>query len=514
MDRKTSARANPIAVPQRSLPYPGGFEGLILTLLTFLLILGGARFLADGAGALPIPFSTSRPEAFVLDGTMRVLDGAALYAPLESSPTTVHVYNPLSYVTPALLASVVDGGAVALLFAGRLISLMAAVSLSLLLGFWAYSEYRSWLAAASAAALPLFFHEIALTQFFRLRPETAATVACAAAVLCYSRRNEGTFRIGATAIFCLLAFAFKQSFIAAPVAIAIHLARNREWRSLGAFCLFLGGGIALLYGYMTWLTEGAFLENTLFAMASNELFLDQAVETYGRYFLGNAYGLLLALPAAVFIAGKTLGRSGPFLVYWGVALAWNLFSAGKVGSSSNYFAEFGVASVMLVTHGLFVPIRMDATKLDRAWRIFVWVPLLAQALVTVTYDRQGKRPVIYRDDAGVDLTWYMERYASNEGKLILHEKIAIQLGEPKGYDWFLTDMLAEQGRVDVEFIASAIEQGTYEYVVFSQKPYSQLELQYYRAVTGGPYEQSFEDGTIIEFRRHEQPAHRRRDDGG
>jgi hypothetical protein len=486
---------------QRSLPYPGGFEGLILTLLTVLLILGGARVFADGAAALPIPFSTSRPEAFVLDGAMRVLDGAALYASLESSPTTVHLYNPLSYVTPALLASVVDGGAVSLLFAGRLVSLLATVILSVLLGFWAYAEYRSWLAAASAAALPLFFHEIALTQFFRLRPETAATVACAAAVLCYSRRSEGRPRVAATAIFCLLAFAFKQSFIAAPVAIAIHLATNREWRSLGAFCLFLGGGIALLYGHMTWLTEGAFLENTLFAMASNELFLDQALQTYGRYFAANSYGLLLALPAAVLIAGKTLGRSGPFLVYWGVALAWNVFSAGKVGSSSNYFAEFGVATVMLVTHGLFVPIRIDATKLGRAWRAFVWGPLLAQVLLVVAYDGQAKRPVIYRDDAGVDLTSYMERYASNEGKLILHEKIAIQLGQPKGYDWFLTDILAEQGRVDVGFIASAIEQGAYEYVVFSQKPYSRLELLYHRAASSGPYERSYEDQTIIEFRR-------------
>lgn len=464
------------------------------------LWLGAIQYFAQGASAYPVPFSTSRTEAFVLDGVMRVRHGDTLYRSIEEAPTSLHVYNPFTYTVAAWAAWPFEAHAETLLRSGRLISLLATLGLSALLGFWAWRTYRSLAAALFAAAAPIYFHDIALTQFFRLRPETPATLASAAAIVVMSLCNRNIRHIFLAAALCILAFLFKQSFIAAPLAIAVFLATKHQWRELMGFCGVYGGGIGVFLLLMFLVTGSAYFDNTITAMAINDLHLAEALSTYSKYFFGNSWGLLLsALAAAAYCI--TVSKNNLILIFWVVAAVWNIYSSSKTGSSANYFAEFAIASVLLITHVLFETEGARDTKRTPALRALVWLPLSIQILAGAGQGFAPRPPVLIRDDANVDLTRYLGRYGSNEGKLIFHEKVAIQLGQPAGYDWYLLDTLAARGRFDPQVLMRKISCGKYATVVFSTKPYSRIEHEIYRQVTAGAYRLKYQDATIIEFQR-------------
>lgn len=311
---------------------------LVLSGLLICFWIAAARYLVDGLSALSLPFSTSRPEAFVLDGAMRVRAGEPLYVPIFQAPTTLHVYNPFAYTVAAWAAWPFGTGPEALLRSGRVISLIASLGLSLLLGLWAYRAYRSIAAVVFVAAAPFFFHEIVLTQFFLLRPESPATLFSAAAVLSLAMRDRTTHSIVLSAALCLLSFLFKQSFIAAPLALTVYFGLQRRWRDLAVFVAVFGTGISLFLALM-WLQTGlGYFDNAVTAMSTNNLYLIDAIKTYSAYFFGTSYGLLLALPAVLLFTILTAKRD-VLMVYWVVAIVWSVFASGKLGSSANYYAE-------------------------------------------------------------------------------------------------------------------------------------------------------------------------------
>lgn len=469
------------------------------------LWLGAIQYFAHGVSAWSEPFPTSRSEAFVLDGVIRVRNGDVLYLPIAEAPTTLHVYNPFTYTLPAWVAWPFEARPETLLHAGRLISLVATIGLSIVLGFWAWQTYRSIAAVLFVAAAPLYFHEIALTQFFRLRPETPAMLASVAAIVVMLWRDLNIRRIWFAAGLCLLAFLFKQSFIAAPLAIAVFLGMQRQWQMLLGFCGAYAGSVVLFLLVMFLATGNAYFENAIIAMATNDLHLIETMKTYAGYFLGNSWGLLFsAMVAAAY--SVWISKNNLILIFWIIAGAWNIYSSGKMGSSANYYAEFAAATVLLTTHALFVTGSTCETKPAKVLRALVWLPLAVQILVGAGQGFTPRLPVLYRDDVGVDLSSYVARYGTNQEKLILHEKIAIQLGHPAGYDWYLLDILTARGMFNPQPLLRKIACAEYATVVFSTKPYSQIEQEIYQRVIAGRYRVVYQDATVVEFQRQPPSA--------
>lgn len=388
-----------------------------------------------------------------------------------------------------------------ILLAGRIVSFATSFALSLLLGFWARRNSATVPVVILAALLPFFFHDIALTQFFRLRPESAATFFSVAAIVVLLKPAIWTKRVAIAAALCVCAFLFKQSFIVAPVAIAVHFMIRRDWPKLACFVAVYGGLAAAFLTVMYTTYGAAYFENTVVSMAANEVRPWEAITIYSEYFIGNSYGLLLAVPAALFIAWRMREDGALLMWYWIAALLWNIYSSGKLGSSANYYAEFASASILLVVFALATRQDQSEPLLKKLPVLFVLAPLFAQVVVGAFQGFAHHKPVVFRDDSGVDLAPYLARYRTNEGKLIFHEKIAIQLGHPVGYDWFLTDVLIRQGRYEPDTLIQRIHAGAFDTIVFSQKPYSYFEREVYKIVSSGPFRREYVDQTVIEWRR-------------
>ena len=113
----------------------------------------------------------------------------------------------------------------------------------------------------------------------------------------------------------------------------------------------------------------------------------------------------------------------------------------------------------------------------------------------------ASRPPIFFEPLDVNLVPYISGYETNKNQLILHEKIAIQLRNPVGYDWFLLDILIAQGRFDPAPFFQKIRAGEFDTIVFSQQPYSNFERNLYRVVLMSPYQKSYEDKVVMEFIR-------------
>jgi len=143
---------------------------VLLFLVVSAMVAGVAQYVAQGFRAISIPFPTSRPEAFVLDGIMRLAAGDALYRLLADAPMTVHVYNVFAYVAPAVVASPFSNNAETLLVAGRCIGFASSIALALLLGLYAFRISSSYLVALFTALLPFFFTKSRLHNFSVFAP--------------------------------------------------------------------------------------------------------------------------------------------------------------------------------------------------------------------------------------------------------------------------------------------------------------------------------------------------------
>lgn len=471
---------------------------VLLVLVVSAMAVGVAQYVAQGFKAITIPFPTSRPEAFVLDGVMRLAAGDALYRLLADAPMTIHVYNIFAYAVPAVVASPFSGGAETLLIVGRSIGLVSSVALAVMLGLHTYRISTSYLVALFAALSPFFFYEIALTQFFRLRPESPALLFSAAAIIYLLRSGERTPSLLCVAGLCFVSFMFKQSFIAAPVAIGLYFLLARRWRCLGVFSAAYGSAIVTLFIVMYGTSGYAYLDNAFVAMASNDVQVLEAIKIYSGYFFEKSFGLLLALPFALALAIKRISSNALIVCYFVTALVWNVYSSGKLGSSSNYYAEFGIASIIIIA-SVFRDHREDSGM--PLLKLLVLLPIAFQVMFSATSGFAASSPIITRGDQGVDLAPYISRYQTNEGKLILHEKIAVQLGNPAGYDWFLLDILIKKGRFDAGPFFQRIRAGEFETIVFSKEPYSKFERDLYRVVLMSPYRKTYEDQTVMEFGR-------------
>ena len=86
----------------------------------------------------------------------------------------------------------------------------------------------AWIAAL-APAMVLYFHSSTLTDFFRNRPETAGILLSLAAWMIAQFRPRGWTVLCAVAF--VAAMAFKPTFVAAPLAIALQLVCERRFRA-------------------------------------------------------------------------------------------------------------------------------------------------------------------------------------------------------------------------------------------------------------------------------------------
>jgi hypothetical protein len=443
--------------------------------------------LIDGAKLLTHQFATSRPEAFILLGVQQLSQRLPLYHPaLGEQPFTVHVYNPLTYLPAGLFGRFFDADLQSLLVAGRVVSYMATLILLFLLVKWVWNQSREWKAAAFAAVAILFFQEVTLTDFFRLRPESPGLLFTFVGMTVFLSGYRNRLLVAAASFF--IAFLFKQSFVAAPIAVFCYLLWQRDAKNLVRFTAYLGGMLVVFYFCMVLITGRNHFDHTVLSMAVNDIRPPEMVRRFLLLFKSQ-WGLVLALPIALTMLIRRREHH-VLVIYFFVCLVWTLYSVSKVGANLNYFSELMIVAILLIS------LCLGAVGQRHTITCLTMMAVLAASVLS----RPASGIKVYTRP---DLTPYIEEYSALPGrKLITHEDLAIHVGDVVGFDWFLLSLLQEDDLVNLDPIIENISRGHYSVVVLNRQTHSpEFEQRLVRAVANGPYTQTYVDNLIGEWRR-------------
>jgi len=443
-----------------------------------------------GAQIIHLPYETTKPELFILYGAQRLISGQQLYPKLGDMPFVISVYNPLTYLPAALAGRVFGLDLYGILVVGRYISYISTVALGLLLGLWVWRKTAACKAALLAGLGIFYFNSVALTDFFRLRPESPGLLFTFAGVVVFL--SGWSPRMYVSAVLFFISFLFKQSFVAAPISAAIFFLASKQYRHALAFSATLGG-LLLVFFIIMYRTSGErFFENTIVALAVNEVHPIRSLWTvYGKALIQSSYGLLLAVPLAVYVL--VAKKEHLYIItYFLVCVIWTFYSAGKVGAQVNYYSELAILCVLIIA-------LIFGSKEWQGKPVVLLILGMLAAQVAVTTFRHGilgERIAVGTEN----IEPYVKRYAAAPGKkLITHEHIAVHTGEITGLDWVLLEHLAEKKVLDLSVIFNAIARGEFSLIVLSQHPMTRLEMRILYAVKKGPYRLVHADDAVSEW---------------
>lgn len=469
----------------------------IIFVLWLLLALGSLHAiitLYQGTVSLAYPYATTRIESFVLNGASRFAQGQAIYLGFESNPFIIHVYNPLTYLPIGTLGRLFNLSVEELLLAGRILSYCGTLLLAVSLAVWIRRLTNHWKYALFVALGIFFFQQFAATDFFRFRPEPLALLFTFLGVIAY--QSQVPHRILLCAALLFTAFLFKQPFIAAPMAVLLHLIVEKDYRSATKFCAVMTGQLIAFFSLMYLVTGEHYFQNTFVAMSSNETSPLINFAIYAPLLLERSFALVLATPIAVFALLRLWPKHGFLLTYFFICAGWTFISAGKHGAGDNYFSELAILSILLIA------LAMANYTPRRPWVVSILL-LLLSSQVFADWAREGiftPTVKIRFENGGADITPYVSRYCGLQSNiLILHEKIAVHCGKPIGLDWYLLDLLAAEQRVNLQSLLQDISRGKFQRIIFDQQPHSLIERKIFDLVKKGPFRRVYSDKVISEW---------------
>jgi hypothetical protein len=330
--------------PRRGALLPAAIWALVAGLIGMDLVL----FALTAADRLSRPLEElTYGESWLLDGAREVTQGNGLYAAPNHLPLMQIAYTPLYYLLVGELQRAVGdhgytvGRAVSL--AATLIGMVAlAWSVRCVTGFWRFG----WLAAGLLLA-----QNLTLLLWGTLeRVDALALSLTLVGLALFTMRHSSL-----AAIFFVLAFFTKQTFVVAPLVAAISLwpCRARLVRFVGLMVGGVVGGVLVTQLF----TQGWFWWHVVTANA-NPLDLLTFSVLMGSFLQFNGVPVLAALVSITLPAapGERVWR------WYFVGSLLMLPLVAKLGASSNYWLELTAATAVLLA---FVSHRLAAWPMTR-----------------------------------------------------------------------------------------------------------------------------------------------------
>jgi hypothetical protein len=268
-------------------------------------------------------------ESWLLDGARRVARGEGLYAPPDQIPIMHIAYTPLYYVVVGELQRVVGDSGYTV---GRVVSLVATLVGTAALAWSLKRLTTHWSVGLLAAG---FFLTQNLTALLWAPLHRVDSLALGLTLSGLALATAG--RVSLAGVLFLLALLTKQTYLAAPVAVAIGLWPCRA--KLLRFGAIVGGGGVMAVGIAQWLTQGWFVWHTVTANG-NEPDMITFAALMGSFLQYNGLPVLAALASFVLPAAR---GERPWRFYFLACLA-ALPSLAKLGASSNYWLELSAAT--------------------------------------------------------------------------------------------------------------------------------------------------------------------------
>lgn len=322
--------------------------------------------LYHSALSLAYPYDLDYGEGYVLNDSLRLLRGEAIYKDVDSYPMVRSPYPPLFLAAYASLLAVTGPS----LLPGRALALLATLAAAGLisLGAW-HLTHRPSLAALAGL---LFLSSPYVYQWAPLARVDTLALALTVAGLVVAIRS-GPAGAVPSAILCALALMARQTVVAAPAAIFLHLLWTHR-RAAFTFAAVLAALVSTATLALVWATGGQYIHHVLLGSATNPFQLSRVV--LWEYEFLALHGLALLLGAAWTLSELAKGRRPLVALYLAMA-ALSTAAVGSSGSNLNYFLEAIAASSLALAPSLD---RIAGTARPVVRRA-VWLLVLEQLVV-------------------------------------------------------------------------------------------------------------------------------------
>jgi hypothetical protein len=382
------------------------------------------------------PYQIDYGEGLMMEGALCIRHSQPLYPKPFTFPVVLHVYGPVAY---AAAASILPGGS-ASFPAGRVLTVFCSIVLSLLLGTALRRMTGSWWIGLSFGLLLLTLPAFRFWLIL-LRADVIGLVFSTAGIALYllNKRLWGwSIPCFALALFC------KYSLIAAPVAVLIHLILNQKAKRAFATAAGLGAATILAFIVLQSRTGGWFAYHMFSTHPDRYSFVQ--FFTLGALVLASA-PVITAL-ALWYVAQDFGSRLRSFPPIYLAASSLTALTAGKLGSTTNHFAEWMVASCLCAGLGYSMLLTKHATK-----AMPVTVLLCASALFgIIAQDRstlQTERELADCDSAyGYVSDSSASRILSESLGPLLAARRPVQISDPFEYDQLLKKNLWHDRQVE------------------------------------------------------------------
>lgn len=414
------------------------------------LAVGAAAFVIGAADRIFYRYGLDIGEGLLLDMARDFARGECPYRAPGGYPYKAAHYPPV-FPLFASLGLLAWGESFAF---GRLISAVSAVLVAFLLGTLVRRESGSRLGALVTGLLFLSSPWVASWSTL-YRPDLLALGGTAAGLV-VAQRGWGDRGIYLSIPLFLLAGLTKQSFVAAPAAVLLALAREdpaRAWRwgaaalaaaagALAVLCAATGGhALFHLFGSIPWQFSGAALRNGLYS----------ALQVHPG---------LLALGAIGFLA-RPKGCGGKLLDAYFLLAGLGCLNAGYVGSSVNYFLE--VLAAASVFAGLAFARFEEAAELRAGGRVAAWV--LASLQLVAGFHPPARTPYRLSPPHAERIA---RRVREAPGPVITEDPAwAVVEGKPLVYSAWAMSRLARKGAWDERPFVEDLRRGRFRLIVLN-----------------------------------------------
>ncbi len=354
--------------PAPPIPGPDQAERSFRLILIAFSLAAGLLILSHAALTFWAQNGFTGGECVVAAHSSMLADDGTLYYDFHHSPYTVAPYTPLFYLLDAGLQKI----GLPIYTAGRVLSFAAALGTVALIWFLTLL-YTNDPRAAALATLLCASSSLLFTWGTVGQVDVLALFWALAAFYLYSRFSLLAENTLLWAGLCsLLAFFTKQTMLACPAAICLHLfftGRKAAALKFAAGLLALSAAIVLPLDRAL---HGRFLADTVFGNINPFALSKFVAQIRFTLFVAGPLILIVAIGAK-----KTIRKFGvaPFL-YLLLATLVFLGSAARIGSDLNYQLEFTVLLIFcagLALHALdFLPLTLARA---RTWVTLLQLPL-------------------------------------------------------------------------------------------------------------------------------------------
>jgi hypothetical protein len=418
----------------------------------------GALLLSN-AVQIAQPVERTYGESLVLDQARRVAAGQPLYPPLVDLPLTITAYPPLYYVVVGNLQRLAGDSSYTV---GRTVSAAAMFGSAVLIAWCVRSLVGRWWPALLAAGLFLTQNLTALLWGPAHRVDALAVCLSLLGLALASAR-----RTPAAALVFVLAALTKQTYVAAPVAVAVAL-----WPCRRALFTFLGvfvGGL-LVAGVASVVVFGSWIIWHTIAANANPWDFEYFSAQLAAFLQVNALPLCLA--AGAFAIPERPGER-MWRVYFVACSALSLATIGKLGASSNYWLELTAAIAVLI--GLYAgrlaadpPVRVPYGAATFAGLVLaaLLVALPAYQLTVAESLALHFLPPTGFIAAQLDAAQFV---SAEPGDVLTDQPaLALMAGKRIQFEFIIFTLLAHQGAWDERPILDAVRDRQFGVVVLTQ----------------------------------------------